>query len=131
MVGMTATGVSADLAANPSARINHICFGKDTNDTTWQLMTNDGVGAATKTNTGVTMAAGDIIDLFMFAPPGTLEVTVSARRVNDGTILVDNQVISSDLPATNTLLYPIAQARSATATNIVFALNRIYLETDI
>lgn len=130
-VGMTASTTNNDLSGQPSSRFNHISVGKDSADTTWQLMRNDGTGVATKINSGVTMAAGDIIDVFMFASPGLMQVTVSVRRVNDNLTLFNNEILDTDIPASGTLLYPMAQCRNATGSSITLAVNRLYLETDL
>jgi hypothetical protein len=112
------TGVSAmnsALGGQPSAQNNSIVLGKDSGDTTWQIITRNGT-TATKTDTGVTIASGQVMDFYIFAAPNDSKVTVR---------LVEQTM-------NTTMMYAHHHIRSTAGTTAKgYALNRIYVETDI
>ncbi len=126
-------GLSASnalLAGEPSAQANTVCVGKDTGDTNWQLIFRDG-SAATKVDLGVAVAANDILDFTMFAPPNGSNVTCRVVRVNDGTVLANNTVHTANLPTSTSVLYAHAETRTNAAAACAIGLSRIYVETDL
>ena len=128
MVGLSA--LNAALTGDPSAQNNSILMCKDAADTTWQIVTRG--TASTKTNTGITCAAGDIFDFFIFAAPNGSSVAVQILNAVTGASLYENTNITSNLPAATTFMYAHAQIRSTVGTTAkLLALNRIYVETDL
>jgi len=112
MVGLSA--LAAALAGEPSAQNNTICFGKDSGDANYQFISRD-TTAATKVNSGVAPAVGDIIDILITWDP-VEGMFVEARRATDGSVIVASQTITTNLPNNSTLLSVWAAIRSASGT---------------
>lgn len=128
MVGLSA--LNAALTGDPSAQNNSILMCKDAADTTWQIVTRG--TAPTKTNTGITCAAGDIFDFFIFAAPNGSSVAVQILNAVTGESLYESTNITTNLPTSTTFMYAHAQIRSTVGTTAkLLALNRIYVETDL
>lgn len=128
-VGLSAN--NATMAADPSTWNNTIGIGKDSADSTWQLIERNG-STVTKTNSTCTVTAGQILDFSLFAPPNGS--TVKARLVDavTGTVYVDDVTLSTTLPVNTTFLYMQVHTQSVTGlTAKVFALNHMYLEQDL
>ena len=129
LVGLSA--LNAALAGEPSAQANTVGIGKDSTDSTWQLIFRDG-SAVTKVNTGATVTAGQILDFMMFAPPNGSNVTCRLVDAVTGTVIVDNTSHTTNLPVNTTFLFAHAQCQSTVGTTAkLLALNRIYVETDL
>lgn len=94
-----ALGVSAD----PSGNVNVIGIGKDAADSTFQIITNDASGTASKTDTGITCAAGVTLTLKLSVPVGGGNCDWTVTNEDTGTSASGS--ISSDLPATDAALY--------------------------
>ena len=128
MVGLSA--LNAALTGEPSAQNNTIAMCKDSTDTTWQIVTRG--TAVTKTNTGITCAAGDIFDFYAFMPPNSSTLQVQVLNAVTGASLFENTNLTANLPANTTFMYAHAQIRSTVGTTAkLLALNRIYVETDL
>lgn len=129
LVGLSA--LNAALAGEPSAQANTIAVGKDSADSTWQLIFRDGT-TVTKVNTGATVTAGQVLDFIMFAAPNGSNVTCRLVDAVTGTVIVDNTVHTANLPVSTTFLFAHAQCMSTVGTTAkLLALNRIYVETDL
>ena len=129
LVGLSA--LNAALTGEPSAVNNTIAIGKDSGDTTWQLITRD-TSTVTKINTNCTVTAGQILDFTAFAPPNGTYVTFRLVDAVTGTVYVDNVSVSTNLPSNTVFMYMHAQTRSTSGTTAkLLALNRMYLETDL
>lgn len=129
MIGLSA--LNAALTGEPSAQNNSILIGKDAADANWQIITRDGT-TANKINTGVAIAAGDIIDFFAFMAPNSSTLAVQMVNAVTGASLYENTNITANLPVNTTFLNAHAQIMSTTGTTgKVLALNRIYIETDL
>ena len=129
MIGLSA--LNAALAGEPSVQNNTIALVKDSTDSNWFLATRDGT-TTTKTATGLAVTAGPVLDLTMFAAPNGSNVTVRLVNAVDGTVYMDNVVITANLPANTTFLFAHAQAMSTVGTTAkLLALNRIYVETGL
>ncbi|MFA5997421.1 MAG: hypothetical protein WC791_02920 [Candidatus Paceibacterota bacterium] len=133
------TGLSAQnavLNAQPSTINNSILLGKDSADTTWQIILK-GTGAVTKINTGVTIASGQVMDLYINARPNDNKVTIRLVQQLAGsqTVIIDNVDYvdtTYNLPATNVFLYARHAIQSTAGTTAkLYCLNRIYVESDI
>ena len=74
--------------------------------TRWQLVTNDGTGAPTLTDTGASfsIATGGVLTLFIAAPPNGSSVWV--RVVDEVSGAVFEQEIIAELPANTQFLSP-------------------------
>lgn len=129
LCGLTAN--SALLAGDPSSVNNTICIGKDQADTNWQVITRG--TSATKTNTGVAVAAGGssgVYDVMIFGAPNGSEIVVRMVDITSGTVVVDNQSITTNLPSNTTFLYPHVECRTTTGSVCAIFMNRIYVESD-
>jgi hypothetical protein len=122
---------NATMAAQPSTWNNTIGIGKDSGDTTWQLICRDGA-TTTKVNTGETIAAGNIYDLYMWSAPNGSVIGVRFVNAITGAVIIDNIDYSTNIPANNVALYAQAHIQATTGTTAkTIALNRIYVESDI
>lgn len=128
-------GLSANIAAltnDPSLLANTCALVKDTGDSTWQFAARNAT-TLTKTASGCTVTAGQILDLYIFAAPNN-SATIYVRLVDavTGTIFMDDVAITSNLPVNTTFLYMNAQTMSVTGTTAkLLALNKMYLEQDL
>lgn len=128
MIGLSA--LNAALAGEPSVQNNTIALCKDSTDTNWQFVTRG--TTTTKTPTTLAVSAGPILDLTIFAPPNGSNITVRLVNAVDGTVYMDNVVISANLPTNTTFLNAHAQCMSTVGTTAkLLALNRIYVECDL
>lgn len=129
MIGISAN--NAAMAADPSSWNNTAGLIKDTADSTWQICMRNGT-TATKTATGCTVTAGQILDFSMFAPPNGSSITVRLVDPITGTVYVDNVELSTNIPANTTFMYMQAHTQSVTGTTAkLLALNKMYVESDI
>jgi hypothetical protein len=128
-VGLSA--LNAAITADMST-VNHtvgIC--KDSADSVWQFVERSGTGS-TKTSTGVTIAANDIFDFYMYASPNSSEVTCQLVNAVTGAVLASNTTLSTTLPGNTTFLYAHAQAQAVSGlTAKELALAKIYVESNL
>lgn len=128
-VGLSAN--NAAMAADASTWNNTIGVCKDSADSVWQLVQRNG-STATKTSTGCTVTAGQILDLLMFAPPNGSDVTMRLVDPASGTVFVDDVALNTTLPVSTTFMFMQAHCQSVTGTTAkLLALNRMYCETDL
>lgn len=127
-VGLSAN--NATMVANPSSWNNTCGIGKDSGDTTWQIIMRG--TSVTKTNTGITVTAGQILDFAMFAAPNDSSITCRVADAVTGAVLYDNTPFTTNLPTNTTFLYMQAHTQSTSGTTPkLLALNRMYVETDL
>ena len=128
-VGLSAN--NATMAADPSTWANTIGICKDSADSTWQLIQRN-ASTPTKTSTGATVTAGQILDFLLFAPPNGSTVTARLVDAVTGTVYVDDLVLNTTLPVNTTFLFMQAHCMSVTGTTAkILSLNRMYLESDL
>lgn len=89
--------------ADPSALLN--CFGvaKDGADTNYQIIHNDGAGAATKIDTGLAFAANKYFELELSVPSGGGSWDYVLRDMDTGTLYTGS--INTNIPANDVGLY--------------------------
>lgn len=127
-------GLSANNAAmngvNPSTWNNTIGIGKDNSDGVLYVISRD-TTTVTKLSTGITPNPSQILDLQLFCKPNDNKITVRIVDPVAGIILVDNLIITTNLPLNTAFLYMQAQIESVTGTvPKMLSLNRMYLESD-
>jgi hypothetical protein len=127
-IGLSAN--NAAMAADPSTWNNTSGLCKDVADTNWQLLTRGTVAA--KTDTGLAVAAGTILDLMLFCKPNDTKITARLVNTMTGVVYLDNVDVTANLPANTTFLFMQAHHQSTvTTTATLLALNRLYCETDL
>lgn len=129
-IGLSAN--NAAMAADGSTWANTCGLVKDSADSTWQFATRNAT-TLTKTPSGATVTAGQILDLYVFTPPNN-NATVYVRLVDviTGTIYMDDVEITSNLPVNTTFMYMQAHTQSVTGTTAKqLAVNKMYLEQDL
>lgn len=131
--GMCGTGGGTALSdVNPSTLANIAGVGYDAADTNWQIMFNDGSGAATKVDTGVARPTTD--------RPDPIEVSVFCAP-NGGTIYVDMVLLatgakysaneSTNIPSTNQMLsFRGYHSVGGTSSVVGISLFGLYCESD-
>ncbi len=130
MIGLSAN--NATMAADGSTWANTCAIVKDSADSTWQFATRN-ASLGTKTPSGATVTAGQVLDIYVFAPPNNAG-TITVRLVDavTGTIYMDDVGITSNLPVNTTFLYMQAHTQSVSGTTAkLLALNKMYLEQDL
>ena len=126
------SGQTTILAANPSATNDTVCFGKDHTDTNWQAIVRS-TTAATKTDSGRAVAAAttsNIFDFYFFCKPNDSQITFRMVDVTDGTVLINNVSVTTNLPTNTTMLTAHAAVRAGSAAAVAIFLNKIYIESD-
>ena len=122
---------TSSLAAEASTLANQISVGKDSTDTTWQIITRSAT-TLTKTNTAITVTAGQVLDVYIHSAPNTSSVKVHIKDASNGSDLYVSSALTANLPANTTFLNMRAEILSVSGTTPkLLALNRMYLETDI
>jgi len=130
MVGLSAN--NATMAADGSTWANTCAIVKDSADSTWQFAMRN-ASTLTKTATGCTVTAGQILDLYIFAPPNNAG-TITVRLVDavTGTIYMDDVGLSANLPVNTTFMYMQAHCQAVSGTTAkIMSLNKMYLEQDL
>lgn len=130
-----ASVTTAPTDAQPSAMTQMVGIGTDAADTSWQIMSNDGTGTATKISLSTTDFAiptvdrVDMFELVMFCKPGG--TTIDYRFTNLGTAKQVSGTITTDLPTSTTMLAPRGY-HSVGGTNSVIGitLSSLYIESD-
>ena len=122
---------NATMAADASTWANTIGIVKDSADSTWQLVQRN-ASTLTKTATGCTVTAGQILDFLLFAPPNGSTITARLVDAVTGTVYVDDVVLNTTLPVNTTFLFMQAHCQSVSGTTAkILSLNRMYLESDL
>lgn len=128
-VGLSAN--NATMAADASTWANTVGLVKDSADSTWQIATRN-ASTLTKTATGCTVTAGQVLDFLMFAPPNGSDVKFRLVDAVTGTVYVDDVSITSNIPVNTAFLFMQAHCQSVSGTTAkLLALNRMYCETDL
>jgi hypothetical protein len=128
-VGLSAN--NAVMSADASSWNNTVGLCKDSGDTNWFILTRDGT-TATKTPTGISVTAGIVLDFLAFCPPNSSDITFRIYNPATGALLLDNTVVTANLPVSNTFLYMQAHLQSTTGTTAkVLSIGRLYLESDL
>jgi hypothetical protein len=142
LVGLsTNTGTLAATPAEPSnALIHSIYLAKDTLDSTWHAVTRGsstgGVNGTNfnKINTGIPVATGQILDLYIHSAPNSQSVKFYIKDGSTGADLYVGGVLgtASTLPGNTQFLYSQIQIASSSGTTPkLMALNLMYLESDL
>lgn len=126
-----ATG-ALNLAANdPSATLNCLLVGCDSADTTLQVMSNDGVGTATKIDLGASfpIANNAVYRATFVAAANASSVAYTITREDDKTVAPKTGTISADLPGSATFMGAVAYVgNGATAAAASIGLVRVMTE---
>jgi hypothetical protein len=91
-------GSAAVLGGQPSALTNLFAIGFDNSDTNLHLLHNDGSGAATKVDLGLSRVTPQLIDFIAFCPPNGQEIIARILNRSADTVLLDNVAFATDIP---------------------------------
>lgn len=131
-VGLRSSPAAA-TNVEPSSLTNIIGVGFDAADANLQIMVNDGVGTATKTDLGANFAKAtltNVYELRLFVAPNSTTLYWSMDRLDTTGALVEGNT-TLDLPAVNTLLgFKMWKSNNATALATGLAFASLYIETD-
>ncbi len=125
--------ITAPTDVEPSTLLNIIGVGYDSADVNWQVMVNDGAGAATKTDTGIAVPSADRQSMFTiiaFVPPGGAWVCVRFVDESTGNSFETGQITTNIPAATQTMAYNSYVSVGGTSSVIGFAFAGLYMETD-
>jgi hypothetical protein len=128
--GYTGSALTWSTNIDPSAQINTFGLAKDVGDNTFQWMTNDGTGIATKTNTGVTPNTTDVYRLTVYVPPNATTIYMQLEVMTKSTITIYLHSASSDIPAIGTLIYQRMYVNNA-ATGAAVSIMMIQIEEEL
>lgn len=132
-VGLRAS-TSAPTDVEPSSQVSAIGMGWDAADTNIQIMHNDGTGTATKIDLGAsfpvpTADRAKVYELALFAAPNGSSVDYEVTDLTTGAVATGT--LSTDLPASTTLLTPLGYSSvGGTSSVIGICLYSLYIETD-
>lgn len=132
-VGMTSTTTAfTGSGANPSSFPNSVGIGADTGQTNLAWMAR-GATTATTASLGGNFPANtlnkDFYEVALFCPPTGSTIGYRVERINTGDIT--SGIISTNLPATNTLLAPqLWRCNGSTALAVGLDVVSVYMETD-
>lgn len=130
--GYTNSTSTITSTVDPSALTNIIGVGKDQGDTTISIMTNDGSGTATKTNTGIAAAQNNVYKVTVFIPSVGTPVYVMIEQFTKSAVTrYVSGPISSDIPAEGTLLYSHLYVNTGTVNSNAVALGFISAQEEL
>lgn len=117
----------------PSTFVDCVGFGNDSTDTNLQVMQNDSAGTCTKTDLGASFPAmtssADFYELILFAAPGqTTSIQYQATQIFTGAQA--SGTLSSNLPTSNTELFPWIWLGNAGAGTFRHGLNAMYVQSN-
>jgi hypothetical protein len=116
-------------STEPSARTNIIGYGKDTGETGWKLLHNDGAGAATKTDIGVAFSTGVVYEVEVSCDPNAGTVSLRLMSVDeDARTILHTVTLSSNIPSGGTALFPHLEYNTGSGASAV-AINFYFTET--
>lgn len=114
----------------PSSRTNIFGVGVDVADSNIQLMTNDGSGSATKTDLGASFpgkTAGAVYEFRCHCDPNGSDMDWTLERFDSAQ--TTGGTVSSDLPASNTQLGPMAWINNgAVSSQAKLGVTSLYLD---
>lgn len=119
-VGMTGTTFVANTADPSSLTANMAVFGKDSADTSIQLMVNSAGGNATKTSTGIALVANGWYEGSIWCEPGSNTVNALLIRLDGGSIWYGTT--ATDVPVTGALMFPQVIGGLSATTGTAFVL---------
>lgn len=131
-IGMAATTASIGTT-QPSAIVNAIGIGADSDDTTVQLMANSGSGTAAQVDTTIPVSslAGSAFDVVIQCTRLRPEIGFAWRQVGGGTWLSHSGVFAK-APAGSTLLCPQVHLNAGSIlTGHAIEISSLYVETDV
>ena len=132
-VGMRPTAVPTDV--EPSNLTSIVGVGYDAGDTTFQILSNDASGTATKISLGASFPkpsvdAQDAYELVLFSPPGPVQI-VHYRMRNLSTGAEATGMVTADLPPATTLLAPFLSLSAGGVSSVIgLTVMCVYIETD-
>lgn len=132
-VGLWATTTADGGTQAPDAMVNVIGVGKLTGSNNMHLVHNDASGSATTVDLGTNFPAHtlslDVYELVLFCNTGDSGIGWRLERLNTGN--VDSGTVTSDIPASSTLLtIRLFRNNNATALAVGIDLCSVYVETD-
>ena len=128
--GYTGSALTWSTNIDPSAQINTFGLAKDVGDSTFQWITNDGTGIATKTNTGVTPNTTNVYRLTVYVPPNATTIYMQLEVMTKSAITIYLHSASSDIPAIGTLIYQRMYVNNA-ATGAAVSIMMIQIEEEL
>jgi hypothetical protein len=125
-------GVSsaAWTSGNPSAVTDMAGIGFDSADANFFVMTNDNSGTATRTDTGIAIAADKLYEVRVYCAPNDSKITLSLERIDDGAMFELES--TADLPTNTTFLMANMRANSGASATTGAAIDIVggYIESD-
>lgn len=108
--------LSGSLTAEPSSFNQLAIFAKDSTDVNWQVVTAAGSGGGTKIDTGVPVVAGQLLTLYISAPPDASFIDFELYDAETRQLLFSTTV-TAPLPVRTFFLRPglAIQSQSGTA----------------
>lgn len=128
--GYTSTALTITGGSDPSSLTNIFVLGKDVGDTTLQWMHNDGSGTATKVDTGITPSTNNVYRLTIFIPSNTNGIYMTLEEMTKTSITYYNYTVTTDYPATGTLMYQRLWVSGA-ATGVAVSVSMIQIEEEL
>lgn len=115
---------------NPSTLLNTIGVGYDAGDTNWQIMSNDGAGAATKIDTGIARPSvdrTDVVELTLYAAPNAGTVRYRFTNITTNTTVVGSLAMTDVPPTSAPLSYHMYASVGGTSSVVGFTLYELQI----
>lgn len=128
----TRSSTSAPTAVNPSTLLDSLGVGCDSGDTQIQFIFNDASGVGTKVSTGLNRpTVATAYELTLWAPRGGSSVQITLRDLSTMLQYTYDTGVSTNIPASNTLLAPHVYHTSMTTSSVIgCAFSWLYVESD-
>jgi hypothetical protein len=126
--GYSASASQIMGAGDPSNLLNIVGVAKDSGDTNFQIIFNDGAGAATKFNTGIAPTALGVYRVEIFIQPNGSEFFVRLCVLGMNSTSYYGMSQKNNIPASGNYMTVHAGAATTTATAVQFGIISIYEE---
>lgn len=132
-IGLTAT-TGAFGNADPSTFLNFIGIAHDSADTNWQIMYNDGAGAATKVDLGANFTRSpavstQMLDLVLYCAPNSTTIFYEVKNLANGAVASGS--FNTNIPANTQLLtWQLWRQNNGTAAAVGLDIASVYIETE-
>lgn len=128
-VGFSTATTAGIVTSDPSATANSIGLGKDSGDTNYQLLRVNSSGTITKSDLGFAPATNDLIEVYLWAAPGSTTINAQIYDVTNTTTRLAATAYT-DGPAASTLLRTHIMGGTGSGSSAVqFCYVTAYLET--
>lgn len=127
--GYSASAAQIMGTAEPSNLLNLFGIAKDSTDTTFQIIFNDGAGAATKFNTGIVPVANGLYRVTCYVMPNGSECFVNFEQLLNNSVTSFHMSQKNNIPQQGLYLTPhVGCSTAASVTAVQLGIISVYEE---